>query len=242
MIARVPQFLFLVLALATAARAEETIKSIGVISAIGDTITKQHVGLTVFNNSEDTENVDDWKLDEFVAAEIASQLAGRYDIVSVNYTKSDFLAHQKAIFADSDFDGEKAIRKLPPSQGKTPDAYIIVTKAFSNDYIGRTNQHLFGLGLYERSEGFQAMFVSYEVNVIDGRTLQYMTDRYPHRALDFGVTGDYDRTVSMRVGGSWGDDFAMTAEQRARARDRFQELLKKGMKQALIDFGFLPKE
>ncbi|MFM9864596.1 MAG: hypothetical protein ACKVRO_13415 [Micropepsaceae bacterium] len=227
--------------------ADETapaIKSVGVISAIGDTLTKKKVALMVFGNTEDAESIEDWQLDEFVVAEIGAQLAGRYQMKPVVYSKSDFLAKKDGIFADSDFDGEERIRTVQPGPGGAPDAYIVVTKAFSSDFIARTNQHLFGTGLFQRTGGsprVQALFVSYEVNVIDGRTLKYMTGRYPRRALDFGVTGDYDRAAMKIVDNRWSDGFVMTAEQRAETRDDVKTMLKGAVARILGDFGFLPK-
>jgi hypothetical protein len=238
-------FFSLVSALQAADEVAPTIKSVGVISAIGDTLTKKKVALMVFGNTEEVESIEDWRLDEYVAAEMAAQLAGRYQIKPVTYAKSDFLAKQDGIFADSDFDGEERIRLVQPGPGGAPDAYITVTKAFSSDFIARTNQHLFGVGLFQRTGGsprVQALFVCYEVNVIDGRTLKYMTDRYPRGALDFGVTGDYDRAAMKVVENRWSDGFVMTTEQRAQTRDDIKALIKGAVSRSLRDFGFLPKD
>jgi hypothetical protein len=233
----------LVLGWAGAVQADDqarAVKSIGIISAIGDTVTKQEVGLTVFDNSKSTEAIDDWQLDEFVIAEFAAQLGQRYEIKPVAYDKADFIARQKGIFADSDFDGEKSAAKLKPAQGAAPDAYIVVTKAFNDDFIMRTNQHLFGVGLYSRTgvrEEAQAVYVSYEINVIDGHTLKYMTDRYPSGLLDFGITPDYDRAI-YQTANLWGEGFSMTAEQRAAVRDEIKTMLRKVVSQTVKDFGF----
>jgi hypothetical protein len=238
-------FLSLVSTVHAADEAAPAIKSIGVISAIGDTLTKKKVALMVFGNTSDTEAIEDWQLDEYVVAEFARQLVGRYQIKPVTYAKSDFLAKKDGIFADSDFDGEERIRLVQPGPDGVPDAYIIVTKAFSSDFIARTNQHLFGVGLFQRTDGsprVQSLFVSYEVNVIDGRTLRYMTDRYPRGALDFGVTGDYDRAAMKIVENRWSDGFVMTDEQRAETRDDIKALLKGAVSRTLSDFGFLSKD
>lgn len=231
--------------LTASAHAEGAVKSVGIISAIGDTMTKKKVALMVFGNAQETESIEDWQIDEFVIAEFGAQLAGRYEIKPVNYAKSDFLAKKKGIFADSDFDGEEAIKRVQRAPGSEPDAYIVVTKAFSDDYIARTNQHLFGIGLYHRTGSgspIQALFASYEINVIDGRTLQYMTDRYPKGALDFGVTGDYDRMIYRTVNDYWSDGFVMSSAQRAKARDEVKAMLRAAVTRTSQDFGFLPKE
>ena len=230
----------LIALLAAPANADDTIKSVGIISAIGDTMTKQHVGLMVFGNTDEKEAIDSWQVDEFVISEISAALAGQYEIKPVSYAKTDFIAHQKGIVVDSDFDGEASIKHVAPEPGKEPDAYIIVTKAFSDDYIGQTNQHLFGVGLYEHRDRNQAIYVSYEVNVVDGHTLKYMTDRYPHGFLDFGVTGDYDRMVYREASGLWADGFVMTPEQKLRAQETLKSALREGIAKALKDFGFKP--
>ena len=108
-----------------AAQAADSIRSVGIISAIGDTMVKQSVGRTVFDNSEGQEAVESWKIDEFVIAEFTAQLSGLYEVKSVAYSKADFAAKQKGIVVDSDFDGQASIKHVTPAPGAEPDAYII---------------------------------------------------------------------------------------------------------------------
>lgn len=220
--------------LAQPASADETIKSVGIISAIGDTITKQHVGVVVFGNKTETEAIDSWQVDEFVIAEISAQLTGLYEIKPVTYAKTDFLPGPRELFADSDVNAEASIKHVTPAPGAEPDAYIVVTKTYVADDIGRTNQLLFGLGFYDRSDGTQAVYAAYEVSVVDGHTLKHLTRLYPRNFLN----PDYDRVVHLVIGNGWGDNFTMTPEQRDGVREIVKQILRGGIANAPEGFWF----
>ena len=53
-------------------------KRIGAVSVIGDTLTRQYLGLTVFGNESDERNVSEWDLDRVYAGQIgeAARLSG----------------------------------------------------------------------------------------------------------------------------------------------------------------------
>lgn len=219
--------------------APQAVKTIGIVSALGDTLEKKKVGITVFGNAETTEDIAAWKIDEFVIAEFTAQLRDSYTVVPVVYTKSDFFPDTRGIIVDADIDTEAAVARLPrPAGTQTPDAYIVVTKTFFSDVIAKTNQHLFGLGLYHPTRGAYAnsIYAAIEVNVVDGRSGKRMKDRYPSGFLDFGATPDYNRMTYDTVYNLWGDGFSMSADQHCEANDKMKLLLKRLVAQTLKDF------
>ena len=148
------------------------VKTIAVVSALGDEITFQHVGFTVFTNDRQTSHVD-WKLDDFATQEIAAMLAGRFEVRTVNYDRAKFREH-----SDQGLWGEwassNALLKQTAKSGEV-DAYCIVRTRNWPDAIARSNQEISGIGLYSRGGLFAsglivASYASYQIEIIDGRT------------------------------------------------------------------------
>lgn len=231
---------------AVAEEASAPVKTVAIISALGDTAAKKTVGLTVFDNADASEDIQDWRIDEFVIAEFKAQIEPRYKVVNVPYAKRDFFPDTGGIIVDADLDAEACIAKLSLPQGmEKPDAYIIVTKAFFDDVITRTNQHFFGLGFYHpnvRGPYARSIYAAYEVNVVDGRTGKRMTDRYPSGVFDFGVTPDYRRMTYDLVYNLWGDGFVLSAEQHKEAAEKMKPLVKRMVAATLKDFKFVDND
>jgi len=227
------------------AQALANVKTIGIVSALGEELTLLYVGTTAFANKERTEAFPDLKLDEFVIAEFAAQLAGRYDVRPVAYDKADFYPETSGIFVRADLDVEERIQRVKPADGAAPpDVYIVVRKSVNDDYVMRTNQHLRGAGLYQRGffgKRHDAIFVSGVVILVDGRT---------NKEIDSIVLlvpgGDslfFDRTPThKKVENLWDENFAMTPEQRSQLREAFHAILRESIAMSLQRLELVPKE
>ena len=232
--------------LRTAAASESAIaqvKTIGIISALGDTLHHVYVGATAFtNDTEGSEEIADWKLDDTVIAEFTSQLAGRFDVRPVTYSRSDFSAAASGTHSERDF-GER-IGRTKPDGSAAYDAYIIVRNIENNDFVARTNQHLFGPGLYRRHGIFggnmDAVFVSCDVTIVDGHTGK-----------------EIDTIVMLTPGGEslffpgqpaqhaikdlWDDHFTLPPAQRRQVQDAFKTMLHDGIALSLRRLELVPK-
>lgn len=219
------------------------IKSIGVISAVGDTLHHKYVGSTAFTNKEDGEDIAEWKIDEFIISELTSQLGGRFEVRPVAYTKSDFYPDTGGIFAHSDLDVEARVGRIRPTDGSGPDAYLVVTNLMNDDFIMQTNQHLFGAGLYRRHGLFggnlDAVYASCAVTLIDGRTGKKLDDIVMLMS-DRGLFGR--SPPSQTVKDLWNDQFVMTSDQQAQALDALKSILSKGTALSLTRLELLPKQ
>src|SRR5262245_10061096 len=167
---------------ATPAAAEDLppFKTIGVISTLGDTLHHVYVGSTAFTNAASDEQVAEWKIDAFVVAEFTSQLGGRYEVRPVTTSSSDCSFQPSGgLFGRAGIDAEKCLATTRPADGSGPDAYIVVSNWSNEDFVGRTNQHLLGPGLYRHHGIFggnlDALFVSAGVDLVDGRTGKKIT-------------------------------------------------------------------
>src|SRR5579883_446537 len=150
------------------------IKTVGVISAIGDRVTFETIGASVFGNVEVTEPVE-WDIDRHVVARITAALAGRYKVVPVNY---DRVAFDKIAWADETSVAPgfrdatpRRIEDIVAAAASPPglDAYVVVSRATSP--YARGHQIVRGLGIV-RGEGSAtyapAAYALYDLSLIDG--------------------------------------------------------------------------
>ncbi len=219
------------------------IKTIGVISAIGDRLTFETIGASVFGNVEVTEPVE-WGIDQDVAGRIAAALPKRYTIAPVSY---DAAAFDKIAWADESAPAagfrdtarrrvEDVLRAAASPQGL--DAYIVVTKATSA-YAGG-HQILRGLGLV-RGEGAAthalAAYAIYDLSLIDGSkhvVIGRARASLP-RATGFRLVQGAYREVGDAL---WAPSLAaLPAPQQRRLRQTLLELIDQSIPLALAALG-----
>jgi hypothetical protein len=148
------------------------IHTVGVISALGDSIDWTTVGLVVFQNDQATLPIGDWKLDDDIAQRVAAALSPRFTVKMITTDVSALETLQVTVMRSVSPDLENFVRGLPANNGV--DAYVIVSKAQLPDTVGGSNQSLWGLGVYRHplmfGRGLFAVYADYRVNVIDART------------------------------------------------------------------------
>src|SRR6266545_2488431 len=93
-----------------ASAAFETVRRVGVISALGDTFAVQKVGITVFGNDQKEFAIDSWKIDDFVIGKVRAALGKRFDVRPVTYQKAAFLAPPPNIFTSANTAVANAVR------------------------------------------------------------------------------------------------------------------------------------
>jgi hypothetical protein len=153
-------------------------KSIGVISAIGDTFAVQKIGLMVFGNELKKAAIDAWEIDDRVAEKINTLLSKRYDVRKVSYAKGAFAAFDGSStnpFGNAEEELRATVRKIAATQ--KCDLYLVVTKAGST--FGDTNQIVSGLGILESSGLFGSidLFALSVMTIYDGRTLAVLREK-----------------------------------------------------------------
>jgi hypothetical protein len=153
-------------------------KSIGVISAIGDTFAVQKIGLMVFGNELKKAAIDAWAIDDRVADKINVLLSKRYDVRKVSYAKGAFAAFYGSStnpFGNAEEELRATVRKIASEQ--KCDLYLVVTKAGST--FGDSNQIVSGLGILESSGLFGSidLFALSAMTVYDGRTFAVLREK-----------------------------------------------------------------
>ncbi len=194
-----------------------TIRSVAVISVLGDKFTVKKIGITVFGNDEKEMPIDAWGIDPFVVNKVRSLLAGRFDVRPLAYRRS----------ADAnDTTPVRLVESVRAQAGSADvDAYIVVSKY--SGLFGSSNQSLSGLGIVQTS-GLMAsvyLYALYEVTVVDARNLAVAASA---RALQLNQTL---RTLSIsgpsrELDESW-MPATLDAAQNIRLKNAAAELLER---------------
>jgi hypothetical protein len=172
-----------------------SVRTVGIVSAIGDQFSLASAGLTGLNNSSRNVPIASWGLDDLIVQEVGKALSSRFQVQPVIYPRAAFAAIQ-----DSPISAVNLVRGDPfkplvrtevSPQGL--DAYIVITKAKAN--FGGGNRKVEGVGLLTYStvlESFGLLHALYEIRVIDGRTFDVIA-KLP--------AGPPDGAASVRLAG-----------------------------------------
>jgi hypothetical protein len=147
--------------------AAKGIQRVAIVSAIGETVLMKNSPFFRWDMFEHAYPARDLGIDDFVKAQLATQLAGRYDIVPVEYDPKSIESTGRL--------GEAARKYV---RGEPVDAYLVVARAdvaFAGTAVVAT-----GLGVIRgpSGSGYYAHAV-YGIAVIDGKT-------YKELAVDYG--------------------------------------------------------
>ena len=107
------------------------VKTVGIISAIGDQFTFEKAGLTGLDNSPRSGPIASWGLDDLMAQQVTDALSIRFQMQPVTYPRATFATtRESAITAVNLVRGDpfkKLVQTEVSPQGL--DAYIVITKA-----------------------------------------------------------------------------------------------------------------
>lgn len=147
-----------------------TLKTVGIVSSVGDQVTLKDLGLLV-----DTYQIGpttDWGIDEFVVKTAAEELGRRYTVKPVVY---DIRAFHSAPGAYQSINplipalkaalvGAAGKDGITDSLTDPPDAYVVITK----ERAAGTVSPILGVGLMHDIFGMTTAFAIYEVWFVDG--------------------------------------------------------------------------
>jgi hypothetical protein len=163
----------------TRAKRLQTIKTVGIISAVGGEMNVVRTGLTPLNAPGQSVPVASWGLDELIVQQVTTLLDGRFRVQPVSYPRAAFAAIRESAVAPVTLirgDAFKALVRtdvLP--QGL--DVYIVITRAKSKLGSGRNVE---GIGFAEYRTllaSYGVIHALYEVRLIDGRTFDVIEKR-----------------------------------------------------------------
>jgi hypothetical protein len=151
----------------------QAVKTVGIISAVGDQMTVAKGGLSGLDNSSRSFPIDSWGLDDLIVQRATAALGGRFQVKAVTYNRAAFARVKDSVVTPVNLvrsDPFKALVKTEVSpQGL--DAYIVITKAKAN--IAGSGRKVEGVGFitYGTLMGSHSqIYALYEIRVIDGKT------------------------------------------------------------------------
>jgi hypothetical protein len=151
----------------------QAVKTVGIISAVGDEITFAKGGLTGLNNRSQSFPIASWGLDDLIVQQATTALNGRFQVQPVSYNRTAFAAVKDSPIAPANLVRGDPFKKLVQTDASPQglDGYIVITKARSN--FGTSTRKLEGIGLITYGtmmESYNQVHALYEIRVFDGRT------------------------------------------------------------------------
>ena len=159
----------------------QAVKTVGIISAVGDQMTYAQAGLTGLDNHSQSFPIQSWGLDEMIVKQATAALSGRFQVQPVSYKRAAFATVEK----DSPLKPVNLVRGDPfkklVQNEVTPqglDAYVVITKAKANFGVG--GRQVEGIGYVSHSallDTANQIHALYEIRVIDGKTFDVIEKR-----------------------------------------------------------------
>jgi len=173
----------------------QAVKTVGVISAVGDQFGIARGGLTGPDSGSRSLPIPSWGLDDLIVQQATTALSGRFQVQPVTYNRATFAAIKESPIKPLDFARGDLFKKLVQTE-VTPqglDAYVVITKARAN--FGGGIRKIEGVGLITYTtvmESYSFVYALYEIRVIDGKTFD---------VIEKMAAGPLDNATEVRLGG-----------------------------------------
>jgi hypothetical protein len=151
----------------------QAVKTVGIISAVGDEMSFARAGLAGLNNSSQSFPIGSWGLDDLIVQQATTALSGRFQVQPVSYNRAAFAAIKDSPVAPINLARGDPFKKLVRTEVSPQglDAYIVITKAKSN--FGSGGRKVEGIGFITYGtvmESYNQVHALYEIRVVDGKT------------------------------------------------------------------------
>ena len=173
----------------------QSVKTVGIISAIGDQFTFAKAGLTGLDNRPRSVPIASWGLDELIVQQVTAALSGRFQVQPATYARATFATIQESAITAVNLVRGDPFKKLVQTEVSPQglDAYIVITKAKA--YFGGGNRKVEGVGLITYStvlESYGQLHALYEIRVVDGKTFDI---------IEKLAAGPIDNASNIRIPG-----------------------------------------
>jgi hypothetical protein len=147
-------------------------KTVGVISAVGDTLTITTAGLTGPGNGGRAYSIESWGIDDLIVTRAGALLSRHFKVQPVVYKRAAFAALERnnPVVVVNLLRKDK-IKELVRTEAATQglDAYVVITKATS--IYGNGARSVEGIGIIHHSallNSYNQIHALYVVKLIDG--------------------------------------------------------------------------
>ena len=149
------------------------VKTVGIVSALGDQFTLARAGLTGLDNGSRSVSIGSWGLDDLIVQRVGQALSIRFQVQPVSYPRATFAAIQESAITGVDLVRSDPFRTLVRTEVSPQglDAYIVITRAKAP--FGSSSRKVEGVGLITYRtvlESFAVVHALYEIRVVNGRT------------------------------------------------------------------------
>ncbi|GAC1046139.1 hypothetical protein [Rhizobium sp. No.120] len=157
------------------------VKTVGVISAIGDRFSFSRAGMDGFDEANRQFPIESWGLDAMIEAEATTAIGADLNVQPLSYDQAAFYApgEKKSTLTPLNLMREDRLKQLLRSvTPQSLDAYIVIAKARSN--IGPSGRTVEGIGAltYRTLLGSRnIVYALYDVRVYDGHTFKLLEER-----------------------------------------------------------------
>src|SRR6266699_608489 len=156
------------------------VKTVGIISAVGDDMSFVKAGLTGLNNPAQSLPIRSWGMDELIVQQATTSLSGRFQVQPVSYRRSAFAAIKDSPVAPVNLVRGDPFKQLVQTEVSPQglDAYIVITKAKSN--FGGGSRKVEGIGFIAYGTvlaSYNQIYALYEIRVFDGKTFDVIEKR-----------------------------------------------------------------
>src|ERR1700733_2343765 len=188
----------------------QAVKTVGIISAVGDEITFARGGLTGLDNRSQSFPIGAWGLDDLIVQQVTETLNGRFQVQPVSYTRHAFATVKDSVVTPANVIRGDPFKKLVQTEVSPQglDAYIVITKAKSN--FGGGSRKVEGIGFLTYGtvlESYSQIHALYEIRVFDGKTFDVIEKMAAPPLDDVGplrLAGP-SRTIDERFAPGTGD-------------------------------------
>jgi len=158
----------------------QAVKTVGIISAVGDDMSFVKAGLTGLNNPAQSLPIRSWGLDDLIVQQATTALSGRFQVQPVSYRRSAFAAIKDSPVAPVNLVRGDPFKQLVQTEVSPQglDAYIVITKAKSN--FGGGSRKVEGIGFITYGTvlaSYNQIYALYEIRVFDGKTFDVIEKR-----------------------------------------------------------------
>ena len=217
------------------ARERPSIKSVGIISDLGDMIHVQHIGFMAFSNSLVDVDLSDWQIDNFITADLEAALKDHYDLHGVSFDKGSIRPDLEGLFWTGPSPRKNVRDHASPADGQPIDAYLVVWP-FKRDLAYPSNQHVEGLGLLTGHDAL--LFAGVALTLVDGRTFDEIGECWLKAPMPGHDVTSYLRRADELKDVESVD--AMTAAQKQAFERGMKDFLRDGLNYCLEDLKLAP--
>jgi hypothetical protein len=151
----------------------QAVKTVGIISAVGDEMSFARAGLNGLNNPGQSLPIPSWGLDDLIVQQATTALSKRFQVQPVSYQRAAFAAIKDSPVTPVNLIRGDPFKRLVQTEVSPQglDAYIVITKAKSN--FGSASRKVEGIGFVTYGTllaSYNQIYALYEVRVFDGKT------------------------------------------------------------------------